>query len=75
MKTNKKMLSSSIILGVISVLLFISVISPIDAIPDIVPVAGVLDDVVAGLGAISTAIGSIVCGVKTPRFSKDQGVQ
>ena len=72
---NKKMLSSAIILGVISVLLFISVISPIDAIPDFVPVAGVLDDVVAGLGAISAAIGSVACGIKVPRFSKEQKIQ
>lgn len=57
--------------GLIAVLLGISVVSPIDAIPDVVPVLGQADDVMAIAGAIGAAIVSAIAAraARQPRLS------
>ncbi len=51
----KKFVLKWLIIGVFSLLLtliaIIYILSPIDAIPDVIPLAGQADDVVVGLGA------------------------
>lgn len=46
--------------GLIVVLLGVTVVSPIDAIPDFIPVIGQADDIVAIAGAIGAAIVSAI---------------
>ena len=46
--------------GLLMVLLGISVVSPIDAIPDVIPVIGQADDVLAIVGAIGAGIVSAI---------------
>lgn len=46
--------------GLIAVLLGVSVVSPIDAIPDVIPVLGQVDDVAAIASAIGAAIVSAI---------------
>ena len=45
---------------VLSVLAFLYIVSPIDLIPDFIPVIGYLDDIAVGIGGIAASLRAIV---------------
>lgn len=61
----------SIVALVSTILSVIYIISPIDAIPDFIPIAGQSDDLVAAISALATAITSYISWQKSKENIKD----
>lgn len=50
---------------IIAIISAIYIVSPIDAVPDIIPVAGQSDDLIAAISALATAISGYVAWQKS----------
>ena len=68
----KKWSASKIIKIISAVLALIYIISPIDFMPDLVPVIGWLDDILAGIGMVISLVSAFKSGKYNPNTRMEQ---